>query len=600
MQTSGIRAPALSGRGWLNTGGRALSLAELRGKIVLLDFWTFCCINCLHVLDELRGLEQKYTDVLVVIGVHSPKFAHEADPDALAAAVDRYDVTHPVLDDPGLATWQQYAVRAWPTLVVVDPTGYVVAQHSGEGHGHALDVLLGQLVDKHDSAGTLHRGDGPFVAPEPVASTLRFPSKAIRVRDGGWLVADTGHHRLVELDDDAAIVRRSIGTGKQGLVDGGAGDARFNEPSGLCLLPPDVARSVGYDAVVADTVNHALRGVRLVDGAVSTLVGDGEPWMRGDRTQRLSSPWDVTWFDTQVVVAMAGIHQLWTFDPLTRTAGVLAGTTSEGLVDGTAERAWLAQPSGLAAAADAATLWFVDSETSSLRRLRNGVVHTAVGRGLFDFGHRDGPADDALLQHPLGVTELADGTVAVADTYNGAVRRYDPLTGEVTTLATDLAEPSDVVVDGDVLLVVESAAHRLVRIRLPESALVVSGEARRTRRPTTDVAPGDVELSVLFAPPAGQKLDDRYGPATFLTVSASPPELLVDGTGSGYDLTRSLRFGDVPSSAGDASPGWWRVCCTSRCGRRRVTTSRWPTRPAMSTSRTGAYPSASRSAGRCA
>ena len=139
-----VRAPELEGRGWLNTGGETLRLADLRGRFVLLDFWTFCCVNCLHVLDEMRELEEKYDGELVVVGVHSPKFVHEADPDALAAAVERYEVAHPVLDDPDLVTWQAYAARAWPTLVLVDPEGYVVAQYAGEGHAHALDALLGR------------------------------------------------------------------------------------------------------------------------------------------------------------------------------------------------------------------------------------------------------------------------------------------------------------------------------------------------------------------------------------------------------------------------------------------------------------------------
>src|SRR5215207_3231456 len=133
-----LRAPELQGRGWLNTGRRLVSLSELRGRFVLLDFWTGCCINCLHVLDELRPLERKYADELVVVGVHSPEFPHEGTPEAVMAAVERYEVAHPVLDDPDLETWQQYAVRAWPTLVLIDPEGYIVAQHSGEGHAHAI------------------------------------------------------------------------------------------------------------------------------------------------------------------------------------------------------------------------------------------------------------------------------------------------------------------------------------------------------------------------------------------------------------------------------------------------------------------------------
>ncbi|MFZ0324487.1 MAG: NHL domain-containing thioredoxin family protein [Actinomycetes bacterium] len=540
-----VRAPALSGRSWLNTGGQPVALSDLRGKIVILDFWTFCCVNCLHVIDELRPLEEKYADLLVVIGVHSPKFVHEADPAALAAAVDRYSVRHPVLDDPELTTWQQYAVRAWPTLVVVDPEGYIVAQHSGEGHAHALDRLLGDLVVEHAAKGTLHRGAGPYVAPTPQPSTLRFPAKVVRQPSGNLLVADAGHHSLAELDADGETLVRRIGAGGAGLVDGASDVARFNEPNGLCLVPSDVAAAVGYDCVVADTVNHALRGVRLADGSVRTVAGDGVQWMRGDDTTHLSSPWDVVWHDGRVVIAMAGVHQLWSFDPVSGDVAVIAGPTNEGLVDGPASKAWLAQPSGLAS--DGETLWFVDSETSSLRRLRNGVVHTAIGQGLFDFGHVDGNASEALMQHPLGLSVLPDSSVAVADTYNGAVRRFDRATDELMTLATDLAEPSDVIVDGEFLVVVESNAHRLTRLRLPDQAKRIDGQAQRTQRPTTRVRPGLLQVRVVFRPPPGQKLDDRYGPSTFLTVSSTPPELLLSGSGDGSELVRAVVISDAVS-----------------------------------------------------
>ena len=533
-----VRAPELAGRGWLNTGGREVTLAGLRGKVVLLDFWTFCCINCLHVLDELRPLEQRFAAVLVTVGVHSPKFEHEADPDALAAAVERYGVHHPVLDDPDLTTWKQYAVKAWPTLVVVDPEGYVVAQLSGEGHAHALETLLDDLVREHEAKGTLHRGDGPYVAPPAPATELRFPGKLVVLPDGTLLVSDTGHHSLVELAADGETVLRRIGSGERGLADGGPGTARFSEPQGLLLLPTVVRAAVGYDVVVADTVNHALRGVRLADGAVTTVAGSGRAWMQGSGTADLSSPWDLAWYDRRVVVAMAGIHQLWSFDPASGAVEVLAGTTNEGLLDGPVADAWFAQTSGLAVAGT--RLWLVDSETSSLRFVEAGEVTTAIGAGLFDFGHVDGPAATALLQHPLGVTALPDGSVAVTDTYNGAVRRYDPATGEVSTVLTGLAEPSDaVLLDGD-LVVVESAAHRLTRVRLPEEALVVDGVARRTQRPVTEVAPGEVALEVVFTPPAGQKLDERYGPATRLVVSSTPPGLVREGEGRGEGLSRRL------------------------------------------------------------
>ncbi|MFJ9622748.1 thioredoxin-like domain-containing protein [Streptomyces sp. NPDC101181] len=540
-----VRAPELTGKGgWLNTGDQQYTLADLRGRIVILDFWTFCCVNCLHVLDELRELEEKHRDTVVIIGVHSPKFVHEAEHQAVVDAVERYEVHHPVLDDPELATWKQYAVRAWPTLVVIDPEGYVVAQHAGEGHAHAIEKLVGELEAEHTTKGTLRRGDGPYVAPEPVATHLRFPGKALLLPDGGFLVSDTTRHRLVELDADGETVRRNFGTGERGLRDGGPDEARFSEPQGLAALPDG-------RVAVADTVNHAVRALDLTTGVTSTLAGTGRQWWQGTATSGparevdLSSPWDIAWFGDRLWIAMAGVHQLWTYDPEAASVGVAAGTTNEGLVDGPAAEAWFAQPSGLAVSADGERLWVADSETSALRYVdRDGNVHTAVGTGLFDFGHRDGAADQALLQHPLGVTALPDGSVAISDTYNHALRRYDPASGEVTTLATDIREPSDaVLVDGD-LVVVESARHRLTRLRLPDEAVRVADQAHRTRRAATEIAPGTLRLDVVFQAPAGQKLDTRYGPSTRLLVSATPPELLADGSGTGTDLGRDLVLAD--------------------------------------------------------
>ncbi|MGZ0232420.1 NHL domain-containing thioredoxin family protein [Streptomyces sp. CPS1] len=536
-----VRAPELTGEGgWLNTGDRRYTLADLRGRIVVLDFWTFCCINCLHVLDELRELEERHRDTVVVIGVHSPKFAHEADHRAVADAVERYGVAHPVLDDPRLATWKQYAVRAWPTLVVIDPEGYVVAQHAGEGHVHAIERLVTELEAEHGAKGTLRRGDGPYVPPEPEPTTLRFPGKALLLPSGGFLVSDTTRHQLVELAADGETVLRRFGSGARGLADGGPRQAAFNEPQGLALLDDG-------SVAVADTVNHALRRLDLSTGEVTTLVGTGKQWWRGSpvsgpaREVDLSSPWDVAWWQGRVWIAMAGTHQLWAYDPVTRTVGVTAGTTNEGLVDGPATEAWFAQPSGLAATAD--RLWVADSETSALRWVDpDGSVHTAVGTGLFDFGHRDGPAEQALFQHPLGVTALPDGSVAVADTYNHALRRYDPATGEVSTLATDLREPGGAVLVGEDIVVVESARHRLTRLRLPQEAVRVAPVTHRTRRAATEVNPGRLRLDVVFQAPAGRKPDDRFGPATRLLVSSTPPELLLEGEGADTGLSRELEL----------------------------------------------------------
>jgi thiol-disulfide isomerase/thioredoxin len=605
-----VRASELVGRNWLNTGGKSLDLEALRGKIVLLDFWTFCCINCLHVLDELRPLEEKFSDVLVTVGVHSPKFEHEADPVALAAAVERYEIHHPVLDDPELETWKAYTARAWPTLVVIDPEGYIVAHLSGEGHADGLAVLIPELIAEHEARGTLHRGHGPYVAPEPTSGTLRFPGKALYLpagrgtsaaasagepdagaaagTDAGtWLVTDTGHHRLVELGTDFRTVLGTFGTGTKGYADGPAAAldsrepvAEFNEPQGLVLLPEDVAAKTGYDVVIADSVNHRLRGLSLADGTVTTLVGNGVQRLLETGPARvdedaagftgrlsehplevsLSSPWDVVWSArlNAVVIAMAGVHQIFSFEPVSRAVSIIAGNGLEGLLDGPAHEAWFAQPSGLAEDADG-NIWVADSETSALRKLvidddGTVTVESAVGKGLFDFGFRDGEAAEARLQHPLGVTVLPDGSVAIADTYNGAVRRYDPATKTVSTLARGLSEPSDVIVDHTqvagtepLLVVVEANKHQLVYVPIPKEAQQVDEGAVQTHRPKSPVAPGLLELTVRFTAPTGQKLDDRWGDPTQMKISSTPPELLVAGGGTSVGLLRTLELAsDVP------------------------------------------------------
>ena len=532
-----MRAPELAGDVWVNTGGKQIRLAELRGKIVLLDFWTSGCINCLHVLDELRPLEDEFADVLVTIGVHSPKFLHEGEVASIEAAVRRYGVHHPVLNDPDLTTWQQYAVKAWPTLVVVDPQGYVVHVAAGEGHAEALRRVVAELVSTHEADGTLRRGGSPYVPVEEQPAELSFPSKAVVTAEGRILVADTAHHAIVEFASDGETVIRRFGSGERGSVDGVFDVASFAEPSGLALLPVDVAERAGYHLLVADTAGHLLRGIDLVTGEVSTVAGTGDQWRDGGsdgkaREIDLTSPWDVAWWGDRAIVAMAGNHTLSAFDPVEGTISRFAGTTVEGLRDGALDEAFFAQTSGLVVQGE--RLWLADAETSALRWISDGEVHTAVGTDLFSFGHRDGDAADALLQHPLGVAALPDGTIAIADTYNGAIRRYDPETRQVTTLADGFAEPSGLLVTDDSLLVVESAANRLRVLPLSDDQHV-AGDAHEVRRPPSVLAPGQVELAVVFTPPPGEKLDSAR-----LEVSASPPELLAEGGGTSTGLTRRI------------------------------------------------------------
>ncbi|MCW2542113.1 MAG: Alkyl hydroperoxide reductase/thiol specific antioxidant/Mal allergen [Frankiales bacterium] len=541
MRTPSIRAPEFPSGTWFNTDS-ALSLRGLRGKIVLLDFWTFCCGNCLHVLDELHDIESRYRDEVVIVGVHSPKFEHEKSDHAVAAAVQRYAVAHPVLNDPDLYLWRQYAVRAWPTLLLIDPNGYVVAQAAGEGQVGALAIVIDELIREHDADGTLRRGASPYQPPEPVDHQLRFPAKAVRLGDS-LFAADAGHDSIAELSLDGQQLRRRLDAGHDLL-----------EPNGLTVLPPGIASQVGFDLVVADTGHHRLVCLRSSDGTVATTV-DLPAKVAGVQTvtgpiPSVLSPWDVAWWPAahQVAIAAAGVHLLLGWNPITDAVSVLAGTTVEGLRDGPAQDGWLAQPSGLAVAGD--RLWFVDSETSALRYLGlDGILTTVVGEGLFDFGHVDGPAAGARFQHPLGVAVAPDGTVLVADTYNGAVRRYDPIAGTVSTIRTGLDEPSGLVFVDEVLLAVEANAHRLVPVEV--GATEPAGETLlSTDRPSTDVSAGSFALRVRFTAPAGRKLDDRYGPATRLVISSSPPSLIAAGGGDGTELSRELTLAGNPGARG--------------------------------------------------
>ena len=565
--TSRAHGSPLRGRGWLNTGGAELDLETLRGKIVLLDFWTFCCVNCLHVLDELRPLEEKWADELVVIGVHSPKFEFEKDPEALQANIERYEVSHPVIDDPELDTWSAYGARAWPTLMVLDTHGRIAGNLSGEGHAANLDRLVAELVAEGEADGSLRRGPAPTVLAERTEQTLRFPSKLAVLPDGRLVVSDAGQHRLVVFQADGATVDAIIGTGERGHADGDEDTARFAEPNGVLALPAEVAQEVGYDLLVADTAGHRLRGVKIGQDRllrsrtateVTTLAGTGEQWMQGEslprgegdaRSYSLSTPWDLTWSHSlnRAVIAMAGIHQLWTYDPATGALLVLAGTTQEGLVDGPAVTSWWAQPSGLDEMPDGRIV-IADSESSAVRLLdpQTMQVSTLVGKGLFDFGHVDGPLDRARLQHPLGVTALPDGRIAIADTYNGAIRLLDEETGEVVTVATDLKEPSDAIVGPPVdgigqLIVVESGAHRITWVPVAKAAeRVIDEGAQRSERPATEVGPGPLTVRVLFTPPPGHKLDDSLGPSTQVTIATTPTSMLTGGGGVDTALERTV------------------------------------------------------------
>jgi thiol-disulfide isomerase/thioredoxin len=438
---------------WINSG--PIAIQELRGKVVLLDFWTFCCINCHHILPELAKLEEKYKNELVVIGVHSPKFPAERDTENIRRKVREYRIKHPVINDANMTLWNRFRVLSWPTLVLIDALGREVDRSMGEGNFVAIDRTIGELVDLHKSRGELNLTPLHFT-PEmdrPSNGPLLFPGKVLADGAGKRLfISDTGHNRIIQtnLDGTKPVV---IGNGDEGFDDGDYQKATFNRPQGMCVA--------GDTLYVADTENHAIRRVDLKEATVTTIAGVGSQAQRifpagssgPAKETPLCSPWDLIQLkdDKALYIAMAGPHQIWKLDVDAGVVGVFAGSGREFLLDGTVASACFAQPSGLAT--DGEVLLVADSEVSGLRvitAIHEGtpprpVVRTIVGQGLFDFGDHDGRAAEVRLQHCLGLA-YADGHLYVADTYNNKIKICEPKARRVKTFvgsvkAGDTDEP---------------------------------------------------------------------------------------------------------------------------------------------------------------
>lgn len=469
-----IHAPELDQElTWLNTD-HALSLRELRGAVVVLDFWTYCCVNCMHVLPILRAIEERHRDdPVVVIGVHSGKFDAEQDPARIHDAIERYEVEHPVVVDDEMALWNAYAIRSWPTLVVIRPDGTIAAIAPGEPDLDVLDDLIVRELASARAKGTLSTERLPPERPTlSMDGALRYPGKASVLPDGRVVVSDSGHHRVLVCTPDGRV-ELTIGSGLRGLADGPLAEAAFDDPQGTCFL--------GGALYIADTRNHALRRVDLERGIVTTAAGTGAlgratPGRRvPGRSIALRSPWDLVAANGAILVAMAGSHQIWRFFPGPDEIEVFAGTGVEALVDGPADESAWAQPSGLSVRGG--VLYVADSETSAVRALdlETREVRTVVGEGLFEFGDEDGPARVARLQHPLGVAATEEG-VLVADTYNGKIKlvtdphfgagtRAGTRAGEVRTLLSGLQEPGSIAVAPDgTWIVADTSAHRLLRV----------------------------------------------------------------------------------------------------------------------------------------
>lgn len=465
MNEQRIRAPELpADLEWFNTDN-PVKLADQRGMVVLLDFWTYSCINCMHVLADLQFLEEKYREGLTVIGIHSPKFPREQVGGQVQKAINRCHIRHAVANDPSLSMWKQYGIRAWPSIVFIDPEGYAVGVVRGEGRRRQLDTLIAEHLSKAEAAGIRPTAQMRVKTRPEAVATLLFPGK-VHATANRIYIADSGHNRIIEATHNGQV-RRVFGATGAGLVDGRGEEAAFRNPQGMVRLDDYL--------YVADTGNHAIRRIELGRGEVHTVAGTGrqgryQGFFYEDPLQApLNSPWDLAYADGSLYIAMAGQHQIWRLHLINNVIGSFVGSGREEFVDGAAKAAGLAQPMGLALGAG--QLFFADAEASAVRsaRLPDGEVHSLVGAGLFEFGDQDGPVRRARLQHPMALA--CDGgaeTVWVADTYNNKVKRLDLGGQEIASFGecAGLDEPGGLSLQGTTLWIANTNAHEIRRMDL--------------------------------------------------------------------------------------------------------------------------------------
>jgi thiol-disulfide isomerase/thioredoxin len=426
----------------LNTK-KPLKINDLKGKIVLVDFWTYGCINCQQVIPDLKFLEKKYPKELVILGVHSAKFENERGDFQIKKAAARFGIDHPVINDSKFVIWNSFNVKAWPTMVLIEPDGNIYKSFRGEGHRASLDQGIAELSKKYQGKISLseiklvtEKHKMPFKFPSKMIEVLNFKGdgKAARLV---FFLSDSSHNEIVGLEKNG---KEFLRIGKDSL----------NMPHGLAFK-----EDILY---IADTGNHSLKAYDFSSKKISNLGGDGT------RGRTWASPWDLEFIDQDTVaIAMAGTHQLYSYNTKNKKLTLMAGSGAESIDDGPLPKNSLSQPSGLSRVGD--KLYFVDAESSSLRVLEKGSIKTLIGKGLFKFGLIDGDRETARMQHTTGVYGTED-KVYLADSYNNAIRVYDVKSGKLSTLAKGLKEPNDVLLSNGELIVVSTGEHLVKRVNL--------------------------------------------------------------------------------------------------------------------------------------
>ncbi|XP_026325656.1 NHL repeat-containing protein 2 [Hyposmocoma kahamanoa] len=449
---------------WVNVSEPISLSNHCTDKIVVLDFWTYCCINCYHVLPDLAHLEKlhKVEDGLVVIGVHCAKFSNEKETSNILSAVQRYNIHHPVVNDANSTYWDALGIRCWPTLLILGPGSKPIFVLTGEGHRDELVWYVGAAL-RHFGTRISNSSLATIIAPAKHVmakeeETLSFPSKVAlnpfyrgRAEEPFLAVSDTGHHRIL-LTDCSGLILRIIGGNTPGFKDGKFHEAQFNSPQGLCWLSSNVL-------AVCDTNNHALRAIHLDDGSVEVLAGNGQQSVHGDLggkclgMQPLSSPWDVLLYTTPDMDMSVR--------PLLPPPPAPPGPASDKDKDGNEETKDKEKDKKdekrrvlLIACAGSHQIWALFLDNTIWWKYKShteGTCVCIVGSGAEAARNSAYPTTAAFAQ-PSGLA-LRSGSspeVFIADSESSSIRRLALSTGQVSTLCGGDRNPLNLFAFGDV------------------------------------------------------------------------------------------------------------------------------------------------------
>jgi hypothetical protein len=452
-------APVLGGSlHWLNCEPQ--SLADHRGRVVAVAFWHAGSVYSHNLLADMQELQRRHADSLTVLGIHTPKFEAERSAGLVLKTINQLGLHFPMALDADFSAWQQVGVDAWPTVVLFDMQGERVRMFVGDLQREAIDVEIVAVLDAAGMGQRVFETFEPSVRPEP-HRPLAFPN-GLAIGPDHLYVADSGHHRILECNHDGRVLRE-FGTGRAGLIDGERREACFHRPQGLFL-----SRDMLY---VADTGNHALRRIRLLDGEVDTLAGTGRPGvhdpLRSATMQPLNAPWSLTGTFDRLYIAMAGAQQVWELNQGDRSLRVAAGDGRLGMTDSGAGKSSFAQPTSLALVDK--NLYVLDAASSALRALHlpSGAVQTLIGHGLYEFGDHDGVRSQALMQFPTGLVADARAPLLwIADTYNNLLRSFRISGGELRRhdLAHRLHGPGALASSPGLLWLANTLAHEVLCI----------------------------------------------------------------------------------------------------------------------------------------